>query len=138
MENKVIAARNKAVKIGVLIMLFIVLVFVVIYQLLPEKKVPDGALRVVMCLNPHCRYKTVRRIVNIQDPKYRCEKCNGRIGYAWKCGECDFEFAYDPGKIKPKGKKTMDMFRAVVEARACPNCNSNDTFPIPVVKEKKK
>lgn len=105
------------------VLIFITLVLlIVIWMLYPEPS-PPGALRVVMCLK--CNKQYVERVTDINDSKYKCKYCGGKLGFAQKCHECAFEFTNLPTRqASSRDMSTMDRFRREADAHKCPNCQS--------------
>jgi len=109
---------------------------VVVYKIFkPIEKDPDGVELVVMCKG--CNHMEIQRIINIEDPVYKCSKCGGKIGNARKCRDCSFEFSYIQLGVEVqngKGDKRDKSFiyERRMEQCKCPNCNSISTIPITV------
>ena len=127
--------------ISILIILSLLLILIVTLQILNrEVKLPEGALRVVVCTQ--CEDVSAKRIKDINDKSDKrniCNKCHGKLEIAWKCNECQFEYpALKMDKILKKLDTTMDKFQAVVESRRCPNCRSLSAHPISVDEFNKK
>lgn len=137
---KQIYSNPKQRNIAILIILSFVLILIITIQILNiEKKLPEGALRVVVC--KECKIVSSKRIKDINDKvdlRNTCDNCHGKLEVAWKCNECQFEYpALKMEKILKKLDKTMDKFQAVVESRRCPNCRSLSAHPISVDEFKK-
>jgi len=121
--------KNKNIRnVIILIILSVILVSIVAFQLTNVKeKAPEGAERVIMCTK--CSNVETRRIKTIKDQG--CSKCKGRMGYAYKCKECEFEFPvyiqYRYGKLSKK-----DILKNQLQEHACPNCSSSATKTISV------
>jgi rubredoxin len=138
---KQIYNNQKQRNIAILIILSLILILTIIIQILNmEKKLPEGALRVVVC--KECDNVSVKRIKDINDKLDKrniCKKCQGKLEIAWKCNDCQFEYpALKMDKILKKLGKTMDKFQAVVESRRCPNCRSLSAHPISIDEFNKK
>ena len=131
--------NKRVISIAVLGILIIVLGIVVYIQYFSRTAPPEGSLRVVKCSS--CGEQGVKLIKDINDkhdPKCSCGKCGKKLGYAFKCDECDFEFAIIPDdKPLPDAiskMKTMGKFKYILQQRKCPNCGSIQTTAISVQK----
>ena len=147
MDMMKLLKEPKIRNITILIIIGLIALIVIPYQLskMFSSKVPEGALRVVIC--PECKAKYVTRIKDIDDKADKrnlCKKCGAHLVFMRKCADCDFEFPDVKVDIaNNKYKNTMEKFQAVAEAHRCPNCGSLNTFIISVdefehPKEKKK
>lgn len=120
----------------ILILLFAILIVLIIIQVSRiEEPPPEGAIRVVTCTNCKAKYETrIKDIRDKSDERNICKKCkNCQLSYVWKCDECQYEFAKPKMYLlKNNLKKTMNKFKAIVESRRCPNCNSLATHPYSV------
>ncbi len=107
-------------------------VYLNFFRVAPEER---GALRTLKC--PKCRHVEEKVVVDISDPaetQCTCSECGERMGYLFKCEDCQYEFSLiekEPPKPEP-GMKTMAKFHLALEARKCPNCGSTHTGPVPV------
>ena len=91
---------------------------------------PAGALTCVICVE--CQYRTNMLVHDINDPKYVCHKCGGKLALAWKCDDCQFEYPLVPRPPSDKKLlKTMAKFNAANDLCRCPNCGSTSTSAIP-------
>lgn len=138
---KQIYNNPKQLKTAILIILSLILILTIALQILNmEKKLSEGALKVVVC--KQCENVSIKRIKDINDKSDKrntCNKCHEKLEIAWKCNECQFEYpALKMDKILKKLDKTMDKFQAVVESRRCPNCRSLSAHPISIDEFNKK
>ncbi len=133
--------KNKRfISLAVLGILITVLGIVVYVQYFSRPAPPGGALRVVKCAD--CGDKSVKLIMkdinDKQDPKCTCGKCGKKLGYAFKCDECDFEFPVipveKPSSVEISKMKTMGKFTYALQVQKCPNCGSIQTTAISVQK----
>ncbi len=83
-----------------------------IYQSMPETRLVNS-----MCLD--CHFIEARTLSNIN--KARCSKCNGELGYAWKCYKCGKVFSKAVG-LDDENVLHLDNIRPP----ACPICNSEE------------
>ena len=129
-----ILADRKKRKIVVLAVLFAILCAVVYLQFFCQEKIQEGALTVVIC--PECKDKSIKRIKDINDPAEvacNCNLCKGKLGYGWKCEDCNYEYPIKDGfKASTRQMKTMAKFQLVLDHEKCPNCGSTRTHPISV------
>jgi rubredoxin len=112
-----------------LVVLSAILAVVATVRLMDKSTVPDGALNRVVC--SQCGFQTDMMVVDIDDPKYVCPKCQGKLVNLWKCEDCQFEYPQPP-RIPPKDipEKTMAKFRLIMEMHRCPNCGSLSTAQV--------
>ena len=129
--------NKRVVNLVILAILTIVLGVVVYVEYFSRTPPPEGAFRVVKCSG--CGDQSVKQIKDISDrsdPKSICGKCKKPLGYAFKCGDCDFEYPVIPVDKPPVEEilkmKTMGKFNYVLQTRKCPNCGSIRTTPISV------
>ena len=110
--------RNIAI-LSVLILIFgSILIYKLTHQPPPP---PPGAMRVVICKK--CKDVDIQRILDINKKKYKCRKCGGPVGIAWKCGSCKYDYyIVDSKPDSAKIKNTMQTFQFVMRSRRCPNC----------------
>jgi rubredoxin len=122
--------NRKQRNVVLLVVLLGVLALVVAARLLGQKPVPDGALNRVVCSK--CGLQADMMVVDIDEPKYICPKCQGKLVHLWKCEDCHFEYPQPPG-VLPKDipEKTMAKFRLIMEMHKCPNCKSLSTIQVP-------
>ena len=127
------------ISLALLGILTIVLGVVVYAQYFSRSAPPEGALRVVKC--SACGEQNVKLIKDINDkhdPKCSCGKCGKKLGYAFKCDECDFEFPVipveKPSAVEISKMKTMSKFTYALQVQKCPNCGSIQTTAISVQK----
>jgi len=125
---------KKKRNIFILAILFMILGAVIYLQFFNQEKILEGALCVVIC--PECKEKTIKLIKDINDPNEaacNCDQCKGKLGYGWKCDDCNYEYAVrDDFKVSTKDMKTMAKFQLVLDHEKCPNCGSTRTHPISV------
>lgn len=107
----------------------VILVITIIYRLLtPEPKPPEGTLKAVYCVE--CNHQELMRIKDINDPKYRCSKCGGRLAITWKCRDCGFEFPFRQEKVNKEGLTRSQLFIKLDQLRKCPKCGSLRTHAL--------
>lgn len=118
------SSRAKARLKWILLFLSLAALVAILYAYRPYQRYKD---KVVICLV--CDFKGVLRIEDIETA--RCPRCGGRLGYVWKCAECDYEFIYVPRDIQKKSSRTLKEIQEfrVFEQR-CPNCRSLITSPV--------
>lgn len=99
------------------------------YRLLNREEVTEGALRRVVCVE--CDFKVDQYVVDIDDARYKCPNCGGKLAYAWQCESCGFEYPMVRAKVtQAVPEKTMAKFRLAMELVKCPNCKSLSTAPM--------
>ena len=83
-----------------------------------EKNVKGGPLINVMCAS--CKYCEARPIKNIFTA--RCSKCNGPLGFQWKCSYCNGIFT----RIEKKSDDNPIQYDKIdtLKPPVCPFCNS--------------
>jgi predicted RNA-binding Zn-ribbon protein involved in translation (DUF1610 family) len=112
-----------------LIVFCVILLLTITYRLLKsEPKPPEGTLKAVYCLN--CGNKDVIRVKDINNPKYKCKKCGGRLAITWKCRDCGFEFPFKQGKVNKEGLSRSELFMKLDQLRKCPKCGSLRTHAL--------
>ncbi len=123
---------KEARKWGICVLLFVALTSLVLYRIFhTEKLPPPGAKRAVICQK--CGKLQVLRIVDPETPKARCAYCGGRVGMAWKCGHCGYEYYIVNFKFDARNLSTMERLRKVESLRRCPNCGEiKDVRPMSV------
>lgn len=87
---------------------------------------PPTAPRPVMC--GQCGHAEVRELIESRIGRCRCRKCGGRVGFVWKCAECDFEFPLVLDVIKPGRMTREEKLKHRLNEWRCPNCRSADCF----------
>ena len=84
--------------------------------------------RAVICKD--CGHRAV--LAMSRRPSMACPKCGGQLGLAYKCVECDYEFAVVPSSPKPGELKSKEELRQYqIDRRRCPNCYSESTYLVP-------
>lgn len=110
----------------ILVFLVFILIVVVVVQIPGPQTVPH--LRVLICHS--CGQAEIRLFVDIND--VRCTKCPGKMGYGFKCLECDYEFPFSPREIlNPDQYSKKELREMKISEKVCPNCGSYETFAIP-------
>lgn len=125
--------RNIAIMAAVIIILAIASI---IYNLGGGAETPPGSLIVVMC--DKCGENYIERVVDIADPIYACRKCGGKLGYAYKCSACAFEYCVKPFDVKAKPGHTMQLFDMKADMTKCPQCGNLAVGPVSIKKFKEK
>jgi len=86
----------------------------------------ETELRAVMCRE--CAFSELREVDVARIHRVRCAKCKGRVGFVWKCADCDYEYPLVPTPIVPGSmSKKEELARRMREWR-CPNCRSYECY----------
>ena len=124
--------RNKKAR-DISILAVVVIVLLVTLSINLKKPPPKESERVMIC--DKCKYTGVMKFTDIK--KVVCPKCGkGRMHFAMKCVDCQYEFPYPDIEIPPN--MTVKEKRRLLEKELkCPNCGSHNVFPISVYMWKK-
>lgn len=122
-------------KIRNVLFFFICLLILVIFliMLFSEKKFQPVSERYAICFR--CYWKGLVDVKQSID-KLRCPKCGNKIGYAWKCSKCSYEFAVSP--VSDGYGSNADAQENNVLDMKCPNCKSVETYPMDAFELKEK
>lgn len=115
-----ISQRDK--KLWLLFVVLVLMTIVVMFICFSGSSTESKCVR--MCKD--CHKEVVITTANINDA--RCPYCGGRLGNAYKCRDCDFEFAVIPKKYEGLDKKELRKQR--IKDYRCPNCFSENTSPV--------
>lgn len=120
--NKIFANKKRR---NIIILSVLIIVFIFILANLVSREKDFKRSRHIIC--PKCHFSGIIKVERIED--IRCPKCNSKVGYDWKCIDCEFEFPLIRREIPPgkMTKKELSEYRRR-ESR-CPKCGSLRTFP---------
>lgn len=110
---------------NIIILSVLIIVFILIIANLVNREKDFKRSRHIIC--PECHFTGVVNFERIKD--IRCPKCNSKVGYDWKCIDCEFEFPLVRREI-PQGKMTKKQLAEYRKRESrCPKCGSMRTFP---------
>lgn len=115
---------KKVAEIALLIV-FVLIFFSILKGIFSPEEATE--LRVLMCFE--CKNKTVMEIIPKEIARYKCPKDGNKLGFAYKCRKCDYEFPL----IIPAPTEKLEGLERVeyyLRAASCPNCGSDDTYEI--------
>lgn len=108
----------------ILIILFLFSALIIILMLNRSAPIANDSPRIMIC--EKCAYRQQLRGAE----KLKCPKCGKEMGALWKCMICSYEFECFPSKSKGPYASEEAFRRAKIDACRCPNCNSEETFPV--------
>ncbi len=86
----------------------------------------ETELRPVMC--HACGFAGLCEVEVARIHRERCPKCGGKVGFVWKCADCDYEYPLVLSHIAPGSmSKKEELARHMREWR-CPNCRSYESY----------
>jgi DNA-directed RNA polymerase subunit RPC12/RpoP len=110
---------------NIIILSILIIIFLIILLNLTGKEKDFKRSRFILC--PECHYTGVVEVERIED--IRCPQCNSKVGYDWKCIDCEFEFPLIRREIPPGKMSKKELIKYRIRESKCPKCGSLRTFP---------
>jgi predicted RNA-binding Zn-ribbon protein involved in translation (DUF1610 family) len=114
-------------KRNVSIILILAVIFLLVIRWNCSPTVAHVSPGIMVC--GECEYRQQLRT----DEKLKCPKCGKDMGSLWKCMACRYEFGYLPPNTKGAYDTEEALRRTKIESHRCPNCGSEETFPVTVL-----
>jgi DNA-directed RNA polymerase subunit RPC12/RpoP len=111
--------------------LVIMVVLLALAWLLALQDLTVTELRAVICCQ--CGHGEIRDIVPGRIHRYRCTRCGGNLGFAWKCTDCDYEFPLVLRAIAPGSMSKKDELEQRMNEWRCPNCRRTDCYQMSLI-----
>lgn len=111
--------------------LAVVLVLLALSIALALRDAYPTEMRVVICRR--CSFCEIRDIVPDRIHRYRCSRCDGKLGFAWKCADCDYEFPLVQRYIAPGSMSKKDELARRMDEWRCPNCRRAECYQMGVI-----